>query len=545
MHHSKRFRQNYPIIILLGLFYFTNITFADGYYFFVQFKDKHNSPFSLDRPSEFLDIKSIQRRANQQIAIDSTDLPVNPDYIAQVANQGVRIHSASKWINGVTVFSEDSLPINGISTLPFVERVEYTGKKQDTAPSFSRVKHIDKDLNYDAAASQIGQLHASALHQSGYTGKDILIGILDGGFKNADINPAFDSLRLQNRLLGTRNIINSSVDVYRGDAHGAKVLSIMAANLPNVFSGVAPHASYWLIETEYIPTEYMVEVDFWVRGLEFADSIGVDIINSSLGYTEFDDAAMNFTYADMNGRTSRASRAAFLASRKGILVCISAGNDGNNPWKYISSPADAEGILAVGAVNTNNSIAAFSSFGPTADNRIKPDLCATGWGTALINPAGQLSYENGTSYASPIIAGLTACYLQHHKEQLPQPYSIDVIIQQIISSADRYDNPDPQYGYGLPNFQQALHTNAVNGKPYKQENKLIYLYKTGKISISNPQAKKGPALLRIFSPTGKVIHTKTINKQHETIDISHLNSGIYLVHISHPFFSEGCKIIVP
>lgn len=564
MQQKRFFKHIYPVAILLILLCFTNFLFADSYYFFVQFKDKNNTPYSLDNPAAYLSSKSIQRRSEQQIAIDSTDLPVNATYINQVVNQGVSFHSSSKWMNGITVITNDSSLMGLIRPLSFVKRVEYTGKILTAQPAPAlRTKRMDPEdaqefehdvepvyeLEYGYAAAQLNQLNGKALHDMGYTGKDILIGVLDAGFRNVDTNPAFDSLRIQNRLSGIKSIIDPSVNVYQEDTHGANVLSIMAGNLPGQFVGVAPHASYWLIQTEYVPTEYMVEVDFWVRGLEFADSLGVDVINSSLGYTEFDDISMNFTYADMNGQVSRASRAAYLASRKGIIVCTSAGNDGDKTWKYIGSPADADGILTVGAVNTSGTIAAFSSFGPTADSRIKPEVCATGWGTVYVNLNGDVVTGNGTSYSSPIITGLVACYLQYCKEHLPQSYSVDLIRQHIINSTDRFSSPDNQYGYGIPDFQQVLYQTATNNRFELQAEfpvKLKYLAETGEISIiKQPTSENQELLLQIFTPTGKIIHQQLLADMVDAVNIRHLPAGFYLARISYQGYSQVSKILIP
>lgn len=564
MQQKRLFKHIYPVAILLILLCFTNILFADSDYFFIQFKDKNNTPYTLDNPSAYLSSKSIQRRSEQQLAIDSTDLPVNTSYITQVVNQGVSFHSASKWMNGITVLTEDSSLMGLIRPLSFVQDVYYTGKmlKVQPAPTL-RAKRMDQEeelefehdvepvyeFEYGYAAAQLNQLNGKALHDAGYTGKNILIGVLDAGFRNVDTNPAFDSLRVQNRLLGVKSIISPAINVYQEDTHGANVLSIMAGNLPGQFLGVAPHATYLLIQTEYVPTEYMFEVDFWVRGLEYADSIGVDIVNSSLGYTQFDDANMNFTYADMNGQVSRASRAAYLASRKGIVVCTSAGNDGDKTWKFISSPADADGILTVGGVNTSGTIAVFSSFGPTADSRIKPEVCATGWGTVFVNLNGEVLAGNGTSYSSPIIAGLTACYLQYCKERIPQPYSIDLIRQQIINSTDRLNSPDNQYGYGIPDFQHVLYQTAINNRRELQAEfpvKLKYLAETGEIRITKQPAFENQALLlKIITPTGKIIHQQLLPDMVDAVNISHLPAGFYLAQISYQGYSQVSKILVP
>ena len=565
MQQKRFFKHIYPVAISLILLCFTNFLFADSYYFFFQFKDKNDTPYSLDNPAAYLSSRSIQRRSEQQIAIDSTDFPVNTSYISQVVNQGVFFHSASKWMNGITVQTTDSSLMGLIRPLSFVQQVYYTGKILTVQPVPAlRTKRMDPEdaqefehdvepvyeLEYGYAAAQLNQLNGKALHDAGYTGKNILIGVLDAGFRNVDTNPAFDSLRIQNRLSGIKSIIDPSVNVYQEDTHGANVLSIMAGNLPGQFVGVAPHASYWLIQTEYVPTEYMFEVDFWVRGLEFADSLGVDVVNSSLGYTQFDDASMNFTYADMNGQVSRASRAAYLASRKGIIVCTSAGNDGNKTWKYISSPADADGILTVGAVNTSGTIAAFSSFGPTADSRIKPEVCATGWGTTLVDLNGNLVFNgNGTSYSSPIMAGLTACYLQYCMEQLPQSYRVDLIRQHIINSADRFNSPDNQYGYGIPDFQHVLHQTVTNNRRELQTEfpvKLKYLAETGEVRIMKQPAFETQGLFfQIITPTGKIIHQQLLSDMVDAVNVSYLPAGFYLARIRYQGYSQVSKILIP
>ena len=548
MHQNESFNQKHSLLSLLVLLCFVNIVLADSYYFYVQFSDKNNSPFSLNKLDEFLSERSIERRSEQWIICDSSDLPVNPAYITQVANLGIHVHSSSKWMNGITVLVEDSSLISNVRILPFVNKVQYTGKKLSVqlAPR-AKSKFITETFNYGNAAAQINQLNGKVLHEHGCTGDGILIGVLDAGFKSVDTNPAFDSLRIQNRLMGAKSVIDPAINIYNEDNHGAYVLSIMAANLPDQYLGVAPHASYWLIQTEYVPTEYLVETDFWVRGIEFADSVGVDVINSSLGYSEFDDASMNFTYADMNGTVSRASRAAHMAAQKGIVVCSSAGNEGDKPWKYISSPADAEGILTVGAVTTAGIASAFSSFGPSSDNRIKPDVCATGTGTAIVNPLGNLLYGNGTSFSSPVIAGLTACYVQFHKAQ--STYTVNSIRQNIISSGSWYNNPETQLGYGIPDFQNVIYNTPTNGTFIYQQNKLFkshYNALTKQLFIvKNPQVGGDNCYLEIFTASGILIHKELLTKIYTSVDAAYFSSGIYITRLSNKTTSQLTKIILP
>lgn len=548
MHQKGHFKHRLFILTLWVLSGFTNLLFAESYYFFVQFTDKNNSPYTLDYPSAYLSTKAIERRNFQQIAIDSTDLPVNSSYISVVASQGVTVHSASKWINGVTVITADSFMMSTIRALPFVSKVQYTGKMLSlyAAPRL-KSKNNTKDLNYGVAAAQINQLKGNVLHDLGFTGKGIQIGVLDAGFFNVDTNPAFDSLRIQHRLKGAISIIDPTIDVFREDTHGAHALSVMAGNSPNNFLGVAPHASYWLIQTEYVPSEYLFETDFWVRGIEFADSVGVDLINSSLGYSEFDDASMDFSYADMNGKVSRASIAAEMAAQKGILVCSSAGNEGAKPWKYISSPADADDILTVGAVTATGAASYFSSFGPSSDNRVKPEVCAQGTGTALVSTDGAMMNGNGTSFSSPVIAGLAACYTQYARSK--SLYDVKGVREIIIKSASLYSSPEVQLGYGIPDFQIAIYSTQSSGITNNAKGKLYDTYYNVHtrqlVILCNRQLRGGNGLLEIFSASGVLIHKELLTKYTTTFDASYLTPGIYIAKLSIQATSQLTKIIIP
>jgi hypothetical protein len=402
-----------------------------------------------------------------------------------------------------------------VRNFPFVKWVQYTGKIDVSSSVSKKVKTEPIQFDYGNAATQINQIKGSRLHNFGFTGKDIHIGVLDAGFMNVNTNPGFDSLRMQGRLLGTKDIIFNGNNVFAEDAHGAYVLSIMAGNLPGQYLGTAPHASYWLIRTEYAPTEYLSEVDFWVSGIEFADSVGVDIVNSSLGYTFFDDPTMSFTYADMNGKVSRASRAATIASAKGIVVCNSAGNDGNKTWKYIGSPADAENIIAVGAVTSMGNPSDFTSYGPSSDNRVKPDVSAMGTSTAIINLTGGVSTGNGTSFSSPVIAGMLACLLQRYKGSVPS-----LIIEDLIGALKRschlYQNPSELLGYGIPNFESAEHFlpvfDAVKLVPEVND-------KLAKIEVTNNDIKIVKSIetansnleIRIYNSIGKLVFSNRLS----------------------------------
>ena len=537
---------------LISLFIFVFIiSYAlqatESYYFFVQFSDKNSSPFSLSNPSEYLSARALARRTYFGITCDSTDLPVNANYINQINNLGIKIHSRSKWLNGITVIASDSSKMNQVRMLPFVKKVQFTGIKSSPAYIKSNIKKSTETLTYGMTATQINQVNGSFLHNLGFTGKGIHVGVLDAGFNNVNINTCFDSLRLQSRLLGTKDIIEPVSNIYAEDAHGANVLSIMTGNKPENFLGSTPHASFWLIRTEYVPSEYIVETDFWVAGIEFADSVGVDVVNSSLGYTTFDTVPMNFTYADMNGKVSRASIAATMAAHKGIIICNSMGNDGNKTWKYLGSPADADDILSVGAVTSTGAASSFTSFGPSTDFRIKPEVCAMGTATAFVNIIGTSQGGNGTSYSSPVIAGMMACYMQYIKSNFTGK-SIKDIIESVKKSASNYTNPIDPLGYGIPDFQKAstiiTAVDKLNESSLRNY-KIIYNKETKSIQIYNLQNTNYKFVqIQLINQTGQMIDYKYITNQPALFQTDKISAGVYFLRIIRDENTETHKILI-
>ena len=292
--------------------------------YYVQFTDKNNSPYSLDDPSEYLSQKSIDRRINQNIPIEENDLPVNPSYIQAVKDIGVIILHPTKWLNGVTIQTDDILLIDEINLLPFVETVlKSTGKiknddlsnnnstskpffEAETYSSLSPEKiNIEKstlDLDYGPSYNQIHMLNGDALHELGYLGDGITIAILDAGFEYVNTLTAFDYLWNNDQIKGTKDFVFEGGNVYSIHSHGKSVLSTIGAYLPEQLIGTAFNSDFWLIRSEDPTSEYIIEEYNWVSAAEFVDSIGVDIINSSLGYTVFNDPAQNHTYQDMNAR---------------------------------------------------------------------------------------------------------------------------------------------------------------------------------------------------------------------------------------------------
>ena len=506
------------------------------YYFNVSFKNKNNTTYSLAHPEAYLSARAIERRTAFNVPIDSTDLPVNQTYVSQVVALGTVVNNRSKWLNSITVHMTDSTIAQQIRALPFVKKAEYTGLRASGAPVKQNAKlQQESTIDYGTANNQIEQMKGKFIHSLGYTGAGVVVALLDAGFRNVNTNPGFDSLRLQGRLLGTKDFAVPGNNVYNEDAHGANVLSIMTGRLvgDTPYAGTAPHASYWLIRTEYAATEYMNEVDFWVSGIEFADSVGAEVVNSSLGYTTFDDPKMNYTYAQLNGNVSRASIAAGMAANKGILVCNSAGNEGSSAWKFIGAPADAHNIFAVGSNDASGLPSAFTSFGPSADGRTKPEISAQGSLTALINSSGTRSQGNGTSYSSPAFAGMLASFLQYYKTQ-SATRSVATIRNAIIQSASLYDSPTSRLGHGIPNFETAytlLNAQLTAVTPTKLGDFALVRQSHNKLIVTLPHETSTQATLQILSVHGKLLHSQALHAQHNNISTATLNPGLYILRL--------------
>ncbi len=515
----------------------------DRYIIFL--KDKANTPYQLNNPSQFLSARAITRRTNMNISIDSADIPVNHNYVTSIANTGAKILNRSRWFNTVTV-QADTAQVIAIGAMNFVSKYVkvfgtnlHKGKisKNKFEEPFFEQSSIQKNNSlgsYGGALNQTQMIKADALHAAGYTGKNSVIAVIDAGFFNANIHPAFDSLRLQNRLLGTWNFSTNTEDVYGFSNHGTSVLSCMAALAPDSMIGTAPHASYYLLRSEEESNEYVVEEYNWAAAAEFADSVGVDVINSSLGYTEFDAASQNHTYADMDGNTAIVTLAAKVASNKGVLVVNSAGNSGNDSWFFVGAPADAEEVFTIGALNPQGSIASFSSNGPTSDNRIKPDVSAQGAPAYLARP-GNLSYGNGsgTSFSSPIMAGFSACAFELYKTNHPHAKPADVKAW-IKQYSDRSTQPNNQYGFGIPDGSKLL-LNASVDNTSKNKYKIYPNPSNNTIYIDVNNGNNRMWDLQISDPIGKVLYSSNFS----TIDLmmgielpANISKGFYIITVS-------------
>lgn len=447
--------------VLLLLFSLPLLMMAQGNKFFIEFTDKNNSPYNISTPQDFLSSKAIQRRINQQIPVTVQDLPVNPAYLDGVRQSGATILYSSRWLNGVSLQC-DSSTLQTILALPYVRNAGIVKRAHAAEkPASKLMENLDPVLrsgsnlrvmnfDYGPSLNQLQLMNGEHLHNAGFTGSGMEIAVLDAGFKNVNTLPVFDSLRLNGRILGTWDFVSGNSSVYEDDAHGMQVLSCISGLAPGQLVGTAPHASVWLLRTEDAPTEFLIEEYNWIAGAEFADSAGASVLTSSLGYSTFDDPSMDHSYADMDGNTTPVSIGADIAASKGMLVLISAGNLGNSSWHYISAPADADSVLAVGAVTAAGWKASFSSFGPSSDGDIKPNVAAQGQSTVIAYQDGSFGMGSGTSFACPVLAGAAACLWQAH----PDKSNMEVM-KAIEKSASYYATPGDSLGYGIPDFRVA------------------------------------------------------------------------------------------
>jgi serine protease AprX len=494
--------------------------------YWVRFKDKAGSPYSISNPSAFLSAKSIARRTAHNINIDLTDIPVNQTYINAVNATSAQVFETSKWLNAAIVFITNASQLTAINSLTCVLSSSQVGRhsnphinktNETTEPitsAYKSTKHVTS-YNYGPAITQVSQIGVDCMHDLGYRGQNMTIAVIDAGFNQADINPVFDSLRNEGRILGTRDYVMGNTSVYEDDSHGAMVLSIMAGNSPGNLIGTGPKAQFWLLRSEDVSSEKLIEECNWVVAAEFADSVGADITTTSLGYTTFDNAADNHVYADLNGHTSVASIAATMAVRKGLFVLNAAGNEGGGSWMYIGVPADADSICTVGSVNGSGVHSNFSSIGPTADGRIKPDLSTMGEGTYVCQPGYNFTAGNGTSFATPVLAGAVACLWQAH----PTKTNME-ILHAIKATATQSTTPDNNYGWGIPNMCAAhnfLITQSIHEEFEKQN---ISLYPNPTKNIISFSLNQTPESIMIIDVLGN----------HIAFTLNTITSNQYSIH---------------
>lgn len=412
--------------------------------FFVSFTDKP------EKSAPALSPRAVEQRAKWDIPTDAMDYPVAHLYVDSLRRMGAKVFHTSRWFNGATVEMSDELA-SKVQNLDFVEAVEMTRDNSESLYASKRRVITREETSDDPGIiteQQLGLYNLLPLHEAGFEGQGILMAVCDGGFYNANILTCFR----QEQELGHFDFTDDAVDIYgHTGTHGTECLSTISGST-TIYKGAATKANYYLMRSEESNTESPKEMDNLVVALETADSLGVNVFSVSLGYAYFDNDKWSLNKnTDLDGKTTRVSRAATIAARKGMLVCVAAGNEGNNAWRTISVPADADSILTVGAVSTWGEIGDFSSHGPSSDGRIKPEVCAVGVWTQLIHPGGNVVASNGTSFATPLLAGLAASLWS----ALPDENAMQ-IRSRIIRSADRYLNPDmDQYGYGIPDAWKA------------------------------------------------------------------------------------------
>lgn len=514
----------------------------------VYFSTKANEQYYLDNPLEMLSQRAIDRRQKQNIALDFKDIPVNQDFI-NIINKvsGVQLMAKSKWLNAIHVRGSQSA-IHGLKLYDFVAKIDFADKSLNDANKLvsearvvlnKRNKQTKEKsvLATSGFASQIEMLNGHYLHQQNYKGSGKIIAVMDAGFLGVDNSPAFERLRENNQILGGYNFVARNDSYYTHDTHGTNVLSTMAAYTENALIGTAIDASYYLFVTEDATAENPVEESLWVEAAEKADSLGVDIINTSLGYTDFDIPAYNHLYQDRDGNSVFISKGAEIAFSRGMLVVVSAGNEGATSSPYIGTPADAYSVITVGAVALNKQKAVFSSVGPTADGRIKPEIMALGQNIIVSDEKGNAVYSNGTSFSAPVISGMLACLWQAFPDKTNQE-----IREMLLQSSSQYNNPDNNYGYGIPDFNGAL----VQGNNLK---KGAFQYF---VAFPNPT----PDLVSIhfppdfnsgtvwfFSALGQKVLEKKVKDSEAVFSLESLSNGVYFYKIKSELFSKEGKVI--
>ena len=533
------------VILIFGLI--LSISASAQNFFWIGFTDKNDTQYLLETPGEYLSERAIERRVRQNIRIDSLDLPVNQWYIDSVLQTEVNYVHSSKWLNGVTV--ETSLEdLDFMKDWSFVGYIQKT-KSPSTKSAFN--KFIDESTfgkvlsvtpDYGESFRQVDMLNGLFLHERNYRGEGMQIAVLDAGFYKTDELPAFDSLWANGQILGTRDFVDPGSDIFTTDSHGMSVLSCMGGNIPGQLVGTAPDANYWLLRSEDNPTEYIIEEDNWVVAAEFADSVGADIINSSLGYATFDDDETSHTYADMDGKTTRVTRAANIAVTRGMLVFSSAGNERNNTWFRIVAPSDGDLVIGVAAVDKDLNVASFSSAGPASDGDVKPNVAAMGVQTTLQRPTNYIGVSNGTSFSSPVMAGMAACLWQ----MFPERTSLEIKVA-IEKSASQYNSPDSLLGYGIPDMQQAATLLGYQSSKDIRSNRTWNVYPnpvTDYLVINTNIPASGKIVLEWISTDGILIKKWNKNYASKIVlnDIPEVGSGMYFLRVRSGNTTESIKI---
>jgi subtilisin family serine protease len=508
---------SWSLKIVLVLFSFTGISQTE-YHFVVKFNSKSNTVYSIDSPEDYLSIKAIDRRDKHQVPVSFEDLPVDSSNLK--ALKGFKLEAKSKWFNLAVINSSDSLLATQLSINSFIDTVIYIGSKGGIN------KRVLKNWDYGVATTQTNMVNGEFLHQKGYTGKGVLIGVIDVGFSNVDIISGFDSLHFDNRLIATYDFVENEQDVFDDPSHGTSVLSTISSLIDSHMIGTAPHSDCILLVSEDNSQENLIEEFYYIEAVEFADSCGVDVINTSLGYNDFDTPEFSHNRNELNGDSAWISKATNIASRKGILMVTSAGNSGTELWRNLTFPADADSALSVGAVDMNEDVASFSSLGlPSVHNTVKPNVVAQGKNTSLVLGNGAYVTSNGTSFSSPQITGWAACLMQAFPNETTWR-----IKKAIEYSSHQYYKPDSLLGYGIPNFKNAYYYLKYDGFN-ETDNNSIDLFPnptSGKLTLVSSLLVDE---IKVFDSKGALVFTEQRNGNVNSFDFNFLNAGYYFVHI--------------
>ncbi|SHM69541.1 S8 family serine peptidase [Polaribacter sp. KT 15] len=549
------------LLFLFAITFFQAKAQEDAWLFL---KDKPSAETYLENPLLMLSQRALDRRNKLNIAVGLIDVPIENTYIETLkTTNGITVLGASKWLNAVHIQATQSDIENAKQNLSFIDYIEYANKSlNQAARKGKKIKqnHQNKfnnsmtDFTYGSTKNQIEMLKGDFLHGINLTAKNQIIAVIDAGFPNVNTLQAFQRLRDNDKILGGYDFVERSTDFYSGHNHGTNVLSTIGGYIENEFVGSAPDASFYLFRTENASVEVPLEETLWVEAAERADSLGVDVINTSLGYSTFDNPDYNYNYNDMDGKTTFISRGAEVAANRGILVVNSAGNSGTDSWKYITAPADAASVITVGSVDSNGNISSFSSFGPTSDGRIKPEILAQGTASAIINHTdNSISSASGTSFSAPIMAGLIACLndtgniifkTSNKKDQAKQLNNrIQKLKQSIIESADKFNNPTDQHGYGIPNFETAYNSFLVSLSTENNSIKNVEVYPNpvlNELNITIDNLHLSETKVTVYTILGKKILTFENKKN---IDVSSLKSGVYLLKIKNGTSLKSLKFI--
>lgn len=515
----------------------------------VYFSEKPNAQTFLSNPLSMLSQRALDRRAAQNIPLDIQDVPIHQAYIDQVtAAAGITVLAKSRWLNCLHVRGT-AASIYALANLPGVDHLEFADAslnlRMPHAPA--QIQPVNKTMetlvtfNYGNSFNQIHMMNGDLLHVQNFTGAGKVIAVLDSGFPGVNTLNPFARLRNNNLILGGYDFVNKNTNFYSADSHGTLVLSTMGGFVDNQLVGTAPDASYYLYITEDVNTENPVEESNWVEAAEMADYVGADIITSSLGYFGFDNTNYGHTYEDMTGNKAFASRGANIAFEKGIVVVASAGNSGASTTEpHVGVPAEANNVLAIGAVRSNRNIASFSSIGPSFDGRIKPDLMAQGQASVLSTSSGNIGTANGTSFSGPILAGMIATFWSAVPTLTNQE-----VVNYVKQSADRYANPDTldwKYGYGIPDFSAALNTALAVSSVSKDVFTVYPNPASAQFSIQLPTTAQ-EASISIYTSVGQLVQKSTVNATDTSISIEQLPVGIYMYQIRSGANLQSGKLI--